>query len=110
MPVGERIVLVVEPSPDAVRPGATVAADILLNGRPIEGLPAAEARRSGTASVTRVARDVTDALAARNDLEMRVATAGGPGAGETGDHRPLPESVARVWLEIQAAGGGGDHS
>lgn len=110
MPVGERIVLVVEPSPDTARPGAASAAEILLNGRPIAGLPAAEARRPGAASATRVARDVTDALAPRNDLELRVATAGGPGAGEPGDHRPLPDSVARVWLEIQAARGGGDHS
>lgn len=110
LPFGERIVLVVEPSPDASRQHAASAAAILLNGRPVDGLPGAEVCRDGAATVPRIARDVTDALAPRNDLELRFAADGGPVVGNPGDHRPLPESVARVWLEIQSPGGGGDHS
>jgi hypothetical protein len=90
LPAGERVSLVVvAPSP--------VLETLTLNGRPVafRGLSA-----DGTECV-RGCGDVTADLAARNELRL-------PGGGAAGATMPsrraiLPDTVARVWLEIRPA-------
>lgn len=109
MPAGERLVLVVETVPNADLDGVAGAAIVVLNGRPATDLPPAESRRGG-AGVGRLARDVTDTLEPRNVLEILVAAQGGaPDTSRGTTHLPMPEEIARVWLEIQRPRAGDDH-
>ena len=89
LPAGERVDLVI------VAPGP-ILASAMLNGRPVSW----SRRSDGAAGAVLGRSDVTAELAARNELRLH-ADAGPFGAEATPRQRgPLPESVARVWLEI----------
>lgn len=99
--------LVIEPSAGAPH---VEAARAELNGVPLAGLPVAEALaarddRPPGGPPAPFARDVTDAVVARNDLFIAVDPTAPPPDG-TGRHRRLPTEVARVWLEVQATPAG----
>lgn len=108
MPPGERLVIVVEPASSAA--GAATVTAVTLNGRPLDELPRAESLRSGAAVSPRIARDVTADLEPRNDLVIVPAPGTGPTATTGDGHLPLPETVARVWLEVHAPCGDGGHA
>lgn len=93
LPDGERIDLVI------VAPWPILTA-VTLNGRAVPwGTPSA----ADVAGMVVGRHDVTADLAARN--ELRLPAAPGPVGEKGADQRrgPLPESVARVWLEIHGS-------
>ncbi len=115
LPAGESLVLVIVPA-SAAGPPRVDPARATLNGIPLAEWPAAAALAEGTAgpdadapAATRggaraFARDVTGAVAARNELVLFVDDlAGERSLDGPARHRPLPTGVARVWLEVQAA-------
>ena len=86
-PPGERLVLRID---SALRPLARV----VLNGTEV---PLADGGMG-------VAHDVTAILGVGNRLTLHVATAGGADHSRRSEsHQPLPDTVARVWLEVHGA-------
>jgi hypothetical protein len=77
-------------------PGPVALAGATLNGLPLAALPAAAALAAG-AGAALAACDVTAALLPRNVLRLPLAPAP-RGAGRV----DLPETLVRVWLEIQS--------
>ena len=76
-----------------------VLESVTLNARPVVWADVTAADAGSVCGRS----DVTAALARRNDLRLRGA---GSGAESTSGRRaPLPEAVARVWLEIDGASG-----
>ena len=80
----------------ATGPGPGALAGATFNGRPLAGLPAGAALAAGE-DVVLAARDVTAALLPRNVLRLPLPPPP-PGAARMA----LPETLLRVWLEIQS--------
>jgi len=86
-PQGERLVLRIDPASQPL-------ARVVLNGTEV---PLA----SGGAGVT---HDVTAILGVGNRLALHLAAGGGADHFcPSESHRPLPDTVARVWLEVHGA-------
>lgn len=92
LPVGECVDLViVAPKP--------ILDSAVLNGRPVSW----RIQSADAAGMFLGRAEVTADLAARNELRLR-AESGPDGVEATSGRRgPLPEHVARVWLEIHGA-------
>ena len=92
LPAGERIELVV------VAPWRTLES-VTLNGRSVPW-------RSESANAVGMflgRRDVTADLAARNELRLHAEIGAVEGGATSRRRGPLPDTVARVWLEIHGA-------
>lgn len=97
LPGGERIDLVIV-APRSVLESAT------LNGQAVTW----RSQAADAAGMVLGRSEVTAELAARNELRLH-ADSGAEGAAATGSRRgPLPEPLARVWLEIHASTPGDD--
>jgi hypothetical protein len=92
LPAGERVELVV------VAPWL-ILESVTLNGRPVPW----RSESADAAGMILARQDVTEELAARNELRLH-ADIGAVEAEATSRRRgPLPDTVARVWLEIHGA-------
>jgi hypothetical protein len=97
LPAGERIDLVIV-APRPILESAT------LNGRSVQW----RSQSADAAGMVLGRSEVTAELAARNELRLH-ADCGAESAAATGSRRgPLPETLARVWLEIHASTPGND--